>query len=203
MAKIVDRAGDSVLDVGCGIGTYVAFCRGVEISAQGIDVDSERLDQALSAFGSFFSRASAESIPFADNAFETVLMWDVLEHVPSDQQALAEAIRVATRNILISVPKEHSPEIFNTAYGLTYKHYIDPEHKRYYTPERIEGLITRQKATIKSLEHWTRIYPAGVYKGAGVPHLLCAAIDRLLSWLWTRRSEAFMRNLFIELEVNK
>ena len=50
--------------------------------------------------------ATAEMLPFGDGLFDTVLMLDVLEHVPDANRALAEASRVLkdTGVLLLSVP---------------------------------------------------------------------------------------------------
>ncbi|MEM5838748.1 class I SAM-dependent methyltransferase, partial [Pediococcus acidilactici] len=46
------------------------------------------------------------NLPFADASFDAVTMFDVLEHIPNDRQAIAEALRVLNPNgfLLISTP---------------------------------------------------------------------------------------------------
>lgn len=198
MAKIVSLAGDSVLDVGCGVGAYVAFCQRLGKRAQGIDLNVERLGQAVSDFGPSFTCASAEALPFANKSFDTVTMWDVLEHTEDDRLALSEAIRVAEKNVLLSIPKQDPERIFNSANGLTYRHYVDPQHKRYYTPERISRLVDGLGSYNVVVEHWCRIYPVAVYRGLGVPRLLTAVLDRFL-WLLIRDKRLLLRNLFVQV----
>jgi ubiquinone/menaquinone biosynthesis C-methylase UbiE len=47
---------------------------------------------------------NAEELRFGPNSFDTVLMIEVLEHLPEPISALREAFRVAKKNVLISVP---------------------------------------------------------------------------------------------------
>jgi len=54
-------------------------------------------------------QAAAEALPFRDNAFDTALLLDVLEHVDDVEAALKEALRVARRAI-ISYPDESYEE---------------------------------------------------------------------------------------------
>lgn len=55
-----------------------------------------------------FVRGDATRLPFADAAFDAVTMFDVIEHVPDDARALAEALRVLRPGgyLLLSTPNE-------------------------------------------------------------------------------------------------
>lgn len=200
MQKIAERAGDCILDIGCGMGAYVAFCEALGKRAVGVDIDCAKVVEARREYQGHFVCAAAGALPFRKDEFETVLMWDVLEHTRDDRKALSEAIRVASRNILMSVPKED--EISTPGNGVTYRHYIDPEHKRYYTPESIRKLVENLGSHVSQISHWCRIYPAAVYESLGVPRLLTTGLDRLF-WLLGRNKKAFLRNLFVEIQVKE
>lgn len=56
-----------------------------------------------------FVCADSTALPFADESFDAVTMFDLLEHVPEDRLAVAEAFRVLTPDgyLLLSHPNEH------------------------------------------------------------------------------------------------
>ncbi len=56
-----------------------------------------------------FLPADATRLPFADESFDVVTMFDLLEHVPADDLAVAEARRVLRRGgcLLVSTPREN------------------------------------------------------------------------------------------------
>ncbi|WP_066379085.1 MULTISPECIES: class I SAM-dependent methyltransferase [unclassified Anabaena] len=56
-----------------------------------------------------FVCGDATALPFADESFDAVTMFDLLEHVPDDQKAVSEALRVLRPNgfLLISTPNEN------------------------------------------------------------------------------------------------
>lgn len=84
------RAGESVLDVGCGTGTLAMIARdrvGPAGSVHGIDPSPEmivraRHKAAKSVVDVTFDTAVAESLPFSDGRFDVVLCTVMLHHLP-------------------------------------------------------------------------------------------------------------------------
>jgi SAM-dependent methyltransferase len=102
------QAGMRLLDVGCGRGEIIRHCLRLGIEAYGIDYaevaalmtaqainqEIDALDASIKAGG--VCRADAKSLPFPNDYFDRVLMFDVVEHLyPWElQQALGEIGRV-------------------------------------------------------------------------------------------------------------
>jgi ubiquinone/menaquinone biosynthesis C-methylase UbiE len=105
--KILDLAqiasGETVLDVGCGTGTLAILAKSKSTSAAlyGIDASPEMIARARSKARRArvevsFETALAESLPFADEAFDLVVCTVMLHHLPrkTRMQCLAEVRRV-------------------------------------------------------------------------------------------------------------
>jgi SAM-dependent methyltransferase len=95
------RAGDCVLDVGCGEGrhTFEALRRGAEVVS--VDIDAGALRKTAWAAGSLGPasgrlavRADARALPFPDAAFDRVICAETLEHIDDDATAIDELARV-------------------------------------------------------------------------------------------------------------
>lgn len=98
-----------VLDIGCATGMFSLLSRDNGVTGVGVDISSGSLRQARKESPGFdFALASAEHLPWTDRAFDTILMLDVLEHVPCEHKALAEVERVLRPGgrLIISVPNK-------------------------------------------------------------------------------------------------
>jgi SAM-dependent methyltransferase len=103
-------AGAKVLDAGCGTGYGTAMLAGA-LSAVGVDLSGEAIAHAVSAYtspGVRFLQASCESLPFADNSFDLITAFEVIEHLRRWQDLLDEARRVLRPGgiLLVSTPNK-------------------------------------------------------------------------------------------------
>jgi len=111
-------AGEAVLDVGCGTGTFAldAAARVPSAAISGIDaspemIDRARLKAAKKGSGVEFQVAAIENLPFADATFDLATSSLMLHHLSSDlkRQGLAEVRRVLKpggRFVLVDFARE-------------------------------------------------------------------------------------------------
>jgi SAM-dependent methyltransferase len=92
------KAGDRVLDVGCGKGflLYELTQAVPGLGIAGVDVSRYALDNAKEEVRPFLTEGRAESLPFPDKSFDLVLSINTLHNLqlPELEQALKEIERV-------------------------------------------------------------------------------------------------------------
>lgn len=82
------------LEAGGGLGMYAIQIRkryGARVEL--FDIEFDRIQEAQAATPHALV-AAAESLPYPDNYFDTILSNEVIEHVQDDRQSLAEMVRV-------------------------------------------------------------------------------------------------------------
>jgi SAM-dependent methyltransferase len=142
------RAGDRLLDLGCGAGRHAfeALRRGARVTAFDYD-EAELKDVAAvatamadagdlpAAAGSAVARGDATALPFPDAAFDRIIAAEVLEHISDDEAALAELTRVLRPGgtIAVTVPA-FLPERISWALSDEYHApFVPGGHVRIYT----------------------------------------------------------------------
>jgi SAM-dependent methyltransferase len=148
------RAGERVLDMGCGAGRHAfeMYRRGADVIA--LDMDADELAGVSEIFAAMRDQgevpAGAEAdvkqgdalgLPFPDGEFDRVVAAEVLEHIPEDTKAIAELTRVLRPGgtMAVTVPR-WLPEKICWALSDEY-HEVEGGHVRIYsTPELVTKL---------------------------------------------------------------
>ncbi|HEY7053471.1 MAG TPA: methyltransferase domain-containing protein [Mycobacterium sp.] len=109
-----------VIDVGCGAGRHAfeAYRRGASVVAFDQDADElqnvQEIFTAMAEGGEAPAAAHAETVvgdalalPYADETFDCVIASEILEHIPDDDAAIAELLRVlkAGGTLAVTVPR--------------------------------------------------------------------------------------------------
>jgi SAM-dependent methyltransferase len=119
----------SLLDVGCAEGLYVDFARQLGYQAYGIDLSEIKLGRSRA--GGIV--ADAQSVPFSDKSFDVVMLNRMVEYVPDDGQAIAEAARIARRYVVVTVPRGPVDKEYDYPWGV---------RGRYYNSRKVSDLLT-------------------------------------------------------------
>jgi SAM-dependent methyltransferase len=167
--RVAAMAPERVLDAGCGEGFVARLLidrigglrlTGCELSDSALQLARTTNPEAT------FARGNITALPFADDAFDVVCCFEVLEHLPGDgpAQALAEFARVARRGAVLSVPHEPVFSLANVARGKNLAVRppgSDPDHRHFWSHSAFARLVS---------EHF-----ADVSVGGSFPWIICAA----------------------------
>lgn len=151
---------DKVLDVGCGLGiflarvakTYEADCTGVDISRRSIAA-AKRWDPSRLRF----QVADATQLPFPDESFDHVLSFDVLEHIRDQGKALSEMVRVLkpSGSLLIYTINKNQPYTWNfwlDKLGVDVYQRVAHDPNLFLDPGRVKKELERMGIGVKRLE---------------------------------------------------
>jgi ubiquinone/menaquinone biosynthesis C-methylase UbiE len=128
----------SLLDIGSGRGTFLwpLLDTFPSLSSTSIDLSERRagdLDAVRRGGVDTLTvvRGDATMLPFASRCFDVVTMLEVMEHMPTPEKAAAEALRVTSRFVVVSVPSKEDD---------------NPEHLHLFDKNRLEAMFQQSGA---------------------------------------------------------
>jgi SAM-dependent methyltransferase len=160
--RFVQRyAGKSILDLGCATGNYCRHFAQLGYTMIGADVNEEYVRIARER--GVDARLIVDKVPLDDASCDTVLLSEVLEHVPDPAPLLAEARRIARKNVLVTVPNSGDVELLQQR-GVIYEHFADLDHKNFFTEESL-GELLRQTFPHARVWKGDGLSPLGLFPG--------------------------------------
>jgi SAM-dependent methyltransferase len=146
--------GDRLLDLGAGQGrhTFEALRRGAEVTA--VDLNPDDLNQIEQWVGAMVAagdipepatpvtlKADALNLPFEAGHFDRVIAAEILEHIPADEAAIAELVRVTKPGgmVAVTVPRRW-PEAICWTLSDRY-HEVEGGHVRIYRGSELVGRL--------------------------------------------------------------
>jgi len=93
----------NVLEIGCGTGHFSRWLGGQGLAAVGLDYSPAMLAEARALDSVPLVWGDARRLPFTDGAFDLATFITTLEFLTRPQEALAEALRVARRGVILGV----------------------------------------------------------------------------------------------------
>jgi 2-polyprenyl-3-methyl-5-hydroxy-6-metoxy-1,4-benzoquinol methylase len=156
---------DSVLDVGCGEGVLTSLWAeqlpGREVV--GLDLPDPKLEshwRSRELPNLRFVAGRAEELPFGAGEFDLVAAIETLEHVHDVERTLNEMVRVARRDLLISVPREPLWRALNFMRGAYLRDLGNtPGHVNHWSKGDLARLLSRHGEVIESRSPfpWTMV----------------------------------------------
>jgi 2-polyprenyl-3-methyl-5-hydroxy-6-metoxy-1,4-benzoquinol methylase len=146
----------SLLDVGCGEGVLIhEWAQQLDNKrVVGIDLEEESIQAGWAqrqAPNLEYKIMKAEDLPFADGEFDVASAIEVLEHVPDPEHTVAEMARVASRWLLVSVPREPLWRGLNLARGAYIKDLGNtPGHVNHWSKRSFVKMLSQHGEVVQA-----------------------------------------------------
>lgn len=169
------QPGMTLLDCGCGIGTWMEFCRDRGVRTIGLSLSEEQATKIRKKGMTVFIRDYREPIPGFDDQFDAITLFGSSEHVCSNRglassrdrcrdthralyALLHRYLRKPSGRIFITV-LVLNPDVVYTGYDWCQAYLLERHYGGYYiTLENLKTALTDNHLSIVTLEDRTRDY---------------------------------------------
>lgn len=129
-----------LLDVGCGTGAFLDFCKRKGAEVYGVEPDAGARGMARDKYGIEPKEEAALKL-WPEKNFDVITLWHVLEHVPRLNERVVELRRLLNDEgrLFIAVPDYRSADAGK--YGKYWAAYDVPRHLYHFDRQTIERLF--------------------------------------------------------------
>jgi SAM-dependent methyltransferase len=147
----------TVLDVGCGEGTFLAEMRALGWKCTGLEMDAGAARRARASRGLQVVNSSVDEAAFPDR-FDLVTMSHLLEHVPDPRHALHRAAGWLGRGgrLFLTLPNVDSWE--RRRFEEDWYPWDLPRHLYHFSPETLERLLAESGFSVERLGFLSGFY---------------------------------------------
>jgi len=133
-----------LLEVGCGTGNVSSFLSKKGYNVTGCEYFQDAIDMAWPGFK--VVKGDATNLPFENNTFDIVGLFDVIEHFDDEMAPLKEAVRVTRNSGIIAITVPAREELWSCVDERAF-------HKRRYTKEALKNMLQRAGLAVESVEY--------------------------------------------------
>lgn len=131
----------NLLDVGCGAGLFLAAAKERNWRVHGVELCRWFVEKAPASCRSFIQIGTLQEARYPDESFDTITLWDVIEHLPNPKSSLLEIQRLLKKGgfLVINFPDidSFSSKITRSAWW-----YLISTHLYYFSTTTLKKLLT-------------------------------------------------------------
>jgi SAM-dependent methyltransferase len=142
-----------ILDVGCGAGLFLKFARDAGHEVLGIEPSEAPARYGRQVYGLPIETGTLETVDLPADAFDVVVMWHVLEHLPDPVETLRTVRRILKPGglLLLGVPNVASLEA--SVFGRRWFSLDAPRHLTHFTPDTAGAVVERAGFALDRIEN--------------------------------------------------
>jgi 2-polyprenyl-3-methyl-5-hydroxy-6-metoxy-1,4-benzoquinol methylase len=189
-----------LLDIGCGMGIFLAMARERGWEVSGVDISDYAIKFAMERFGIDCFAGYLKDANLPDRYFDVITLWDVLEHFENPLEELKEVKRILNDDGIIIFDTPNVDSLMRLFAHWTYKitggllkypvkKLYHQFHLYYFSPKTLRMLL--DKAGFEIIEMRKKTIPITKAKGNRLEKLIVKGLS-LLEKAMNREYELFV-----------
>ena len=141
----------TLLDIGCGDGSYLASMRALGWAVLGLEPDAAAAAIARERHGLEVVQSPLERHTFPEDRIDAITVNHVIEHLHDPARGLAVCERALRRGGTVVVITPNAESWGHRVFGSAWFHLDPPRHLQLFTPSTLESLATKAGLVVTDL----------------------------------------------------
>jgi len=146
----------TLLDVGCGSGSYLAIAKNMGWTVFGIESNMNAARHASRQLGLAVETGDFEGAALPEKHFDVITMWHSLEHFPDPGKIIRKVRLLLKDNGVLMVGLPNFSSLDQRLFKESWNGLEIPLHACHFTPESIQCLLIESGFKIIKIVHTTR-----------------------------------------------
>lgn len=130
-----------LLDMGCATGLFLLEAQKEKFDVYGIDVSRYAIGIAKKRFGKRVKLSSIEKSDYEKQEFETITMFDLLEHLKDPRDVLIKTKSILKNDGLLVINTGDTNSFMAKMQGKDWHFFIPPQHFFYFSVSNLKSLL--------------------------------------------------------------
>jgi 2-polyprenyl-3-methyl-5-hydroxy-6-metoxy-1,4-benzoquinol methylase len=157
LGRVLNRAGGRVLDIGCGHGSLLKELSDKGCDAYGVELNPDSVEICRKK-GLNVRVGSIDDMNFENEFFDTVILWHVIEHVPSPKNALDKIRKVLKPGGAVFLSAPNAGSYLAKIFGVHWFAWQIPFHFYHFSPDTFRKIAEKSGYKIVRLKAVTPEY---------------------------------------------
>jgi 2-polyprenyl-3-methyl-5-hydroxy-6-metoxy-1,4-benzoquinol methylase len=140
-----------LLDVGCGAGFFLKSMEDRYSEVRGVEISTSHAEFAQKTMMLDVLNGTIQTANFTAEYFDTITLWDVIEHVVDPRATLDEARRILKKGGLLAISTPNVNGITASLSKKTWLYYTPPEHLYFFNRNALSTLFKESGFIIKRI----------------------------------------------------
>ena len=141
LTEILSKAKGRVLDVGCGNGDLLSELIEMECDCFGLEPNPKAVQTCVRK-GLKIEQGTLDQFDLPINFFDTVILWHVIEHLPSPKKALKSIYKILKDKGSLFVYCPNADSYMSRFFNENWRGWHLPFHFYHFTPDTFNRLLT-------------------------------------------------------------
>jgi ubiquinone/menaquinone biosynthesis C-methylase UbiE len=153
LRSLITNNDPKLLDVGCAAGGFMIVAQEEGFQVEGIELNAHYVEFIKQHRSLKVHNQPLEDLQYEDNTFDTVTLWDVLEHVRGPMNTLKEIHRILKPEGVLGFTTINHHCFNEKILRHRWRYYQPPDHLCSFTPFLLHSMLHNAGYSVISIQH--------------------------------------------------
>lgn len=180
----------SLLEIGCAYGFFLESAKEIFASAMGIDISNDAINYAREKFGLSAVCEDFLSFDFSGVKFDTICMWDTIEHLRAPQEYIKKIAKLTDKGALLAITTGDVESVNARLSKDRWRLIHTPTHLHYFSKKTLTRMLDEYGFSVIYNRY------CGFYRSLDFVLYRTLGLNKKIKWVYNLLHKTFISQLY-------